>query len=129
VRLWSISAGEESSVSMFTLKYAQAHYARKNHTQTHTHTALYVPRVVRPGSLRGRLAAYHFIDVPRLVSDPPRRRGTERQVCNILNWKNHSKSLSTSRRTTREKITLIRQRRTGSHTHTGFTRQVCNILN
>jgi hypothetical protein len=41
-----LSAGEESSVSMFTLKYAQAHYARKNHTQTHTHTALYVPRVV-----------------------------------------------------------------------------------
>jgi len=52
VRLWSMSAGEESSVSMFTLKYAQAHYARKNHTQTHTHTVFYVPRVVRPGALR-----------------------------------------------------------------------------
>ena len=31
-----LSAGEEQSGSMFTLKYAMAHYARKNHTQTHT---------------------------------------------------------------------------------------------
>ena len=107
-----MSAGEESSVSMFTLKYAQAHCAlgvqhfkleklfsiaqtlvpritlkptltlslrgrcatfeiRKiipnragprtsDHTQTHTHTVFYVPRVVPPGALRGRFAVCYL---------------------------------------------------------------------